>query len=137
MRESGIKSEVRLNKYHSYKGQVSKIAPNLLQRNFYAEEPNKKWVTDVTEFSLFGQKTYLLPIMDLYNREIISYTISSHPNLQLVVDMLGVALKHGGDLTELVLHSDQGWHSQHSTFRNMLKKKGIKSKYVAKRKPFG
>ena len=49
----------------SYKGEVGKIAPNLLNRDFHAEKPNQKWVTDVTEFSLFGEKLYLSPILDL------------------------------------------------------------------------
>ena len=56
MKELGLVCRVRIKKYRSYKGEVWKIAPNLLNRNFYAEKPNQKWVTDVTEFSLFGQK---------------------------------------------------------------------------------
>ena len=54
MRELGLVCRVRLKKYRSYKGEVGKIAPNLLNRDFQAERPNQKWVTDVTEFSLFG-----------------------------------------------------------------------------------
>ena len=59
MKLLGLVCRVRVKKYRSYKGEVGKIAPNLLQRDFYAEKPNQKWVTDVTEFSLFGQKLYL------------------------------------------------------------------------------
>ena len=55
---------------------LSPIAPNLLERNFYAEKPNQKWVTDVTEFSLFGEKLYLSPVLDLYSENLVSYTIS-------------------------------------------------------------
>ena len=65
MKELGLVCRVRVKRYHSYKGEVGRIAPNLLNRNFYAEKPNQKWVTDVTEFSLFGQKLYLSPILDL------------------------------------------------------------------------
>lgn len=61
MKQLGLSSKVRMKKYRSYKGEVGKIAPNLLERDFYAEKPNQKWVTDVTEFSLFGEKLYLLP----------------------------------------------------------------------------
>ena len=61
-----------MKKYRSYRGEVGKIAPNLLARDFHAERPNQKWVTDVTEFSLFGSKLYLSPVLDLYNGEIIS-----------------------------------------------------------------
>ena len=56
MRELGLVCRVRVKRYRSYKGEVGKIAPNLLNRNFHAEKPNQKWVTDVTEFSLFGQR---------------------------------------------------------------------------------
>ena len=65
MKQMGLSSKVRMKKYRSYKGEVGKTAPNLLERDFYAEKPNQKWVTDVTEFSLFGEKLYLSPILDL------------------------------------------------------------------------
>ena len=64
MKELGLVCRVRMKKYRSYKGEVGKIAPNLLNRDFRAEKPNQKWVTDVTEFSLFGEKLYLSPILD-------------------------------------------------------------------------
>ena len=81
MNECGVKCQVRLKKYRSYKGEVGAVVPDLLKRNFMAERPNQKWVTDLTEFSLFGKKLYLSPIMDLYNREIISYNIAEHPTV--------------------------------------------------------
>ena len=59
MKEQRIKCRVRIKKYHSYKGEVGKVAPNLLERDFSTTAPNEKWVTDVTEFSLFGQKLYV------------------------------------------------------------------------------
>jgi transposase InsO family protein len=125
MRESGLKCQVRLKKYRSYKGTAGKIAPNILERDFKVAFPNKKWVTDVTEFALFGQKRYLSPILDLFNGEIISYTISPDPNLLMVTNMLSKALKGIKKDTELVLHSDQGWHYQHATYQRMLKNKGV------------
>ena len=72
-----------MKKYHSYKGEVGKIAPNLLDRDFYAEQSDQKWVTDVTEFSLFGEKLYLSPILDLCSEDLVSYTISEHPMLSM------------------------------------------------------
>ena len=59
MRKMGIFCRVRMRKYNSYKGDVGRIAPNLLERDFKAEKPNQKWVTDVTECALFGIKLYL------------------------------------------------------------------------------
>jgi len=58
---------LREKKYHSYRGKIGKIAPNLLKRDFRAVRPNSKWTTDITEFKLLGQKLYLSPIMDLFN----------------------------------------------------------------------
>ena len=102
------------------------MAPNLLDRNFYAEKPNQKWVTDVTEFSLFGQKMYLSPILDLHNGYLVSYTISDRPVLGMVTSMLEKALVTIPDGTGLILHSDQGWQYQHKTYQQMLGKKGIR-----------
>ena len=79
MNEIGLKCEVRMKKYRSYKGNVGKIAPNVLQRDFKAEKMNQKWVTDVTEFHLFGEKRYLSPVLDLCNGEIIAYNVMNRP----------------------------------------------------------
>jgi len=67
MKELGLKCLVRMKKYKSYKGTVGKIALHILERNFTADAPNEKWVTDITEFKLFGEKLYLSPVLDLYN----------------------------------------------------------------------
>jgi transposase InsO family protein len=122
----GVKCMVRAKKYHSYKGEAGKIAPNLLQRNFHANWMNQKWVTDVTVFSLLGEKYYLSPIMDLFNREIISYSIASRPTFSLVTDMIRKAFVKIPDSTDLILHSDQGWHYQMKQYQFMLQQKGIR-----------
>lgn len=126
MNVCGIKCMVRLRKYRSYKGEVGRVAPNLLKRNFKANGPNKKWVTDLTEFSLFGKKLYLSPIMDLYNREIISYNISERATSHQTMNMLENAIKLIPDNSNLIIHSDQGWQYQMKGFQHKLKEKGIK-----------
>jgi transposase InsO family protein len=126
MGECGLKCQVRLRKYRSYKGQVGKIAPNLLKRKFNATAPNRKWVTDVTEFSLFGKKLYLSPIMDLYNREIVSYTLSERPTFHMTMQMLDIAFKLLPDDSGLILHSDQGWQYQMQQYQDRLREKGIR-----------
>lgn len=126
MRVCGIKCLVRLKKYRSYKGEVGRVASNLLKRNFKANRPNEKWVTDLTEFSLFGRKLYLSPILDLYNREIISYNISERPTSRHTMDMLESAIKHIPNNPDLIIHSDQGWQYQMKGFQLKLKEKGIK-----------
>ncbi|MDE6340361.1 MAG: IS3 family transposase [Muribaculaceae bacterium] len=83
MNSLGLKGKQRKNdKYHSYKGEVGKVAENLLKRNFYAAKPFEKLATDVTQFKVCNEKVYLSPVMDLFNREIISYSISLSPNLR-------------------------------------------------------
>lgn len=126
MKELGIICRVRMKKYRSYKGEIGKIAPNLLDRDFKAERPNLKWVTDVTEFNLFGQKLYLSPILDLCSSNIVSYTISDRPVLSMVTSMLDKAFATIPDDTGLILHSDQGWQYQHKQYQQMLKKKCIR-----------
>ena len=126
MKELGLVCRVRIKKYRSYKGEVGKIAPNLLNRNFYAEKPNQKWMTDVTKFSLFGQKMYLSPILDLHNGYLVSYTISDRPVLGMITSMLEKAFETIPDGTGLILHSDQGWQYQHKQYQRMLRRKGIR-----------
>ena len=82
-------------------------------------------MTDVTEFSLFGQKIYLSPILDLHNGYLVSYTISERPVLSMVISMLEKAFETIPDGTGLILHSDQGWQYQHRQYRHMLRGKGI------------
>ena len=125
MKQLGLVCRVRVKKYHSNKGEVGKIAPNLLNRDFHAEKPNQKWATDVTEFSLFGQKLYLSPILDLHNGYLVSYTISDRPVLSMVTTMLVKAFETIPDGTGVILHSDQGWQYQHKQYQHMLCEKGV------------
>lgn len=125
MKEIGLRCLVRMKKYASYKGRVGEIADNILNRNFTADKPNQKWVTDITEFKLFGQKLYLSPILDLYNGEIITYTLGTRPTYDLVGEMLEKGLERLDDSDDLLIHSDQGWHYQMAPYRNRLKEAGI------------
>ncbi len=126
MNEEKIKCMVRIKKYRSYKGEVGKVAPNLLERDFSTSAPNEKWVTDVTEFSLFGRKLYLSPIHDLHSSYLVSYTISEHPALYLVLNMARQALSFLPGGAEPILHSDQGWQYQHKQYQKLLKDHSIK-----------
>lgn len=126
MREMGIFCRVRMKKYNSFRGEVGKIAPNLLECDFKADKPNQKWVTDVTEFALFGIKLYLSPIIDLFNGEVVAYNLSYHPNLNQITNMLEKSFAKIPDNTNLILHSDQGWQYQHKHYQKMLRDKGIR-----------
>ena len=113
-------------KYSSYKRTIGKIADNLIERNFRADNPNEKWYTDVTKFNLRGEKCYLSPILDGYNGEVISYNTSKSPNLEQINDMLNKAFNKNNKLDGLIFHSDQGWQYQHASYQQRLKNKGIK-----------
>ena len=117
----GLKGKQRKNdKYHSYKGKVGKVADNLLKRDFYTTKPFEKLTTDVTQFKIGDEKVYLSPVMDLYNREIVSYSVSTSPNLLQIREMLdGLFEKLPADATS-VFHSDQGWQYQHAEYQRLL-----------------
>ena len=111
-------------KYSSYKGTIGKISNNIIERDFISNQPNKKWYTDVTEFNFRGNKIYLSPILDGFNQEIISYSISNSPNLEQINDMLNKAFNNK-NLNGLIFHSDQGWQYQHQSYQQRLKNNGI------------
>lgn len=125
MKMLGLKSIIRVKKYRSYRGEQGRIAPNILKRNFKADQPNKKWATDVTEFNVSGNKLYLSPIIDLFNGEIISYNISERPVFSQITDMLKKGLKKIKNTENIILHSDQGWQYQMKAYQMLLKEKGI------------
>ena len=130
MREESLlcsKFKTRSRKYSSYKGQIGKVADNIVKRQFTATKPNQLWLTDVTEFRIKGEekKLYLSPILDVYNSEIVSYTLSYHPTIELTNTMLNKALQKTKNKTNLMIHSDQGFHYQHSSWTKKLEKMNI------------
>ncbi|MCQ2795677.1 MAG: IS3 family transposase, partial [Bacilli bacterium] len=125
MKRFKMSPPIRKAKYKSYKGEIGKVAKNILKRDFKANEPNKKWVTDVTEFHFPWGKVYLSPIMDLYNDEIIAYDISKSPNFDQITNMLYYALKDAPKKLNLIFHSDQGWQYQMKPYQRMLRQYGI------------
>jgi transposase InsO family protein len=125
MGELGLKSLVRPKRYRSYKGEVGKTAPNTLKRRFDAERPNQKWVTDVTEFKVSGEKLYLSPVLDLYNGEIVAYQTARRPEFAMVSTMLKKAMKKLKKNDAPLLHSDQGWQYQMPAYQRQLQQRGI------------
>ena len=125
MKEEGLTCLVRMKKYRSYRGEIGKVAPNIINRDFTASKPNEKWTTDITEFHIFGRKVYLSPILDMYNGEIIAYEISERPVLNQVIIMLKKAFKLHPHVEGCILHSDQGWQYQHNYYQKLLKNHAI------------
>ena len=125
MKEENLTCKVRLKKYRSYRSTEGKIASHIIKRNFNATKPNQKWTTDITEFHVFGRKVYLSLILDMYNGEIVSYEISERPVLTQVLSMLDKAFKNRTNRKGWILHLDQGWQYQHSTYQETLKNYAI------------
>lgn len=121
----GLKSTVRPKKYRSFKGDIGTAAPNELARQFSADAPNQKWVTDVTEFSVDGDKLYLSPILDLYNGEIIAFETSTRPVFGMVVSMIKKAFAKLLPEEKPMLHSDQGWQYRMASYKAMLSERGM------------
>lgn len=125
MKELKLKSIVRVKKYKSYRGQIGTIAPNHLARKFEAKLPNEKWVTDVTEFNIAGHKVYLSPVLNLYNREIVSFAVDLRPHAKLVPNMIQKAFKKLKNHEQPLIHSDQGWQYQMKGYQQTLKQRGM------------
>ena len=126
MKELGLKGKQRKNgRYHSYKGTVGKVADNILARDFHADKPFEKITTDITQFNVCDEKVYLSPVMDLFNREIVSYSISLSPNLQQIREMLDGLFAKLPDDARPLFHSDQGWQYQHEEYQRLLAEHNI------------
>ena len=125
MRSIGLQGKRRKNKYKSYKGEVGKIAPNIINRDFETCKPFEKLATDVTEFAVCDDKVYLSPIIDLHNNEVISYSISLSPNFEQTREMLQGLLNRLPKDTTPILHSDQGWQYQMKEFQRQLQEHNI------------
>ena len=125
MKSMGLQGKRRKSKYKSYRGDVGKIAPNILNRNFEADKPLEKLVTDVTEFAVCDDKLYLSPILDLHNNEVISYSISMSPNFKQITEMLNGLFAKLPQYSKPILHSDQGWQYQMKEFQRQLKEHNI------------
>ena len=119
MKSLNIRGKRRKNEqYHSYKGEVGKVAENILNRDFTANKPFEKLATDVTQFKVCNDKVYLSPV-------IVSYSISLSPDLAQIREILqGLKDKLPEGATP-IFHSDQGWQYQHAEYQRYLKKHNI------------
>lgn len=125
MREMNLQGKQRRSKYRSYKGEVGSIAPNILNRDFKTTQPYKKLVTDVTEFAICDEKIYLSPVMDLYNKEILSYSVSRKPSFAQTREMLTGLFEVLPKDAKPLLHSDQGWQYQMKEYQRLLREHNI------------
>ena len=124
-----LKSVCRKKKYNYIKSTPEITAENVLNREFYADKPNEKWLSDVTEFKYYvngeTRKLYLSAILDLYDRRIVSYKIGSSNNNILVFDTFDDAVSNNPDAHPL-FHSDRGFQYTSKTFHQKLMDAGMR-----------
>lgn len=126
MKLAGIQSVIRRKRKKYVHSSPQHVAENVLNREFLAEKPNQKWVTDVTEMKYgTSQKAYLSAILDLYDGSIVSYVLSTSNNNPLVLQTLDQALKVSPGAGALI-HSDRGFQYTSYAFKNRLDKAGLK-----------
>ena len=124
-----LQSVCRRKKHNYIKSTPEVIAENVLNREFYADAPNEKWLTDVTEFKYYvGEETkklYLSAILDLYDRRIVSYKIGSSNNNPLVFETFDEAIQNNPNAHPL-FHSDRGFQYTSKAFHKKLMKAGMR-----------
>ena len=129
-RKKGIKSTIKYanNGCTRQAAHPQHIAENILDRQFSADAPNEKWLTDVTEFHYYvgieKRKVYLSAILDLYDRRIVSYVINDRNNNALVFNTLDKAIENNPNAHPL-FHSDRGVQYTNSTFHAKLEAAGM------------
>lgn len=101
---------VKQRKYSSYAGEISPEVANIVNRDFHAEAPNTKWLTDITEFSISAGKIYLSPITDCFDGLAVSWSIGTSPSADLVNGMLDEAISLLKENEHPIIHSDRGAH---------------------------
>ena len=126
MTKMGLKATPRRRKYNSYHGDVGRIAPNILARDFGTTGPYQKLGTDITQFITPYGKLYLSPIIDFHTREILAFDLSKNPDMHQIKRMMkSLEERHGERLLGAIIHSDQGYQYQHPLYRKMVTDLGM------------
>ena len=124
MQKYNLLSVVRRKKYRNY-GEYLHKYPNLLNRDFHAERPNQKWVTDISYIHTKQGVLYLSIIRDLYDNSIIAYKTGTEQNVNLVLNTIKSAMKKEKVTAELQLHSDQGFQYTSQGYFKLTQSYGI------------
>lgn len=111
MKQVGVQGVNRKKtSYSSYQGEITPAVPNLLKRDFHANRPNEKWLTDITEFAIPAGKVYLSPIIDCFDGMPVCWSIGISPNAELTNGMLDKAISLLKVGEHPVVHTDRGCH---------------------------
>lgn len=126
MHMMGLKAVVRRKKPSYEKGEVDRVSPNIVNREFTAAARSRVWCTDFTYLHLTdGTMRYNCTILDLYSREVVASRCSRRIDAALAIETLEEALEHAGGRRGILLHSDQGCQYTSSAFRGYCDKKGV------------
>lgn len=125
MQKYGLLSEIRRRRQYRQMGESLHKYPNLLDRQFTAERPNQKWVTDISYIHTGQGILYLSIIRDLYDNSIVSYKVGVEQTVRLVLDTIKAAKKKEKVTAELQLHSDQGFQYTSGAYHKLTKEYGI------------
>ena len=126
MREAGLDvKQKRKKKYNSYKGEITPAAENVINRDFHADHPNEKWLTDITEFSIKSGKVYLSPKIDCFDGMPVEWSIGTVPDSELANSMLRKAIEKLQDNEKPIVHSDRGCHYRWPEWIRIMEKAGL------------
>ena len=115
----------KTKKYNSYRGEITPAVENLLNRDFHAAIPNAKWLTDITEFGLPAGKVYLSPIIDCFDGLVVSWSIGTSPDAQLVNSMLDDAMSMLNETEHPMVHTDRGCHYRWPGWISRMEEAGL------------
>ena len=135
MQKYNLLSVIRRKKYRKYADIIHKY-PNLLNRNFVADKPNQKWVTDISYIHTSQGVLYLSIIRDLYDNSIVAYKTSTTQNVSLVLNTIKAAKKKEKITAELQLHSDQGFQYTSQAYFKLTQSYGITPSMSRKGNPY-
>ena len=112
-------------RYSSYAGEITDAPANIVARDFHAESPNKKWLTDITEFAIPAGKVYLSPIIDCFDGMVVSWTIGTSPNAEMANSMLRNAVSTLSENEKPLVHSDRGGHYRWPEWIRIMDEAGL------------
>ena len=126
MKEGDLTVKIRrARKYSSYKGEITPAPENLINRDFHADKPNQKWLTDITEFSIREGKVYLSPVIDCFDGMPVAWSIGTSPNAELSNSMLREAISTLGPCEKPIVHSDRGCHYRWPEWISIMENAGL------------